>query len=166
MKLQRFIIAIAALFLLGCDRFKMFDPSLKINGSTSTARVILLDQVSPAADNRRVNAIRVNGVVTPLNQGANRSVAFSNSGGLVSAFDETGTLLWEKNLGASGQISGGFDFDGDGVTDFYLSKQMVSGHICPEANLNVDNSWIEVYSGATGPIGKGDPVTTLTLFTQ
>jgi hypothetical protein len=94
-----------------------------------------------------VTAVRVDGVVVPLNPAAAGRIGFLRSGPTVAAVDGSGVTLWRRSLGGEA-LFGGFDLDGDGTPDFAIVRTAPAAGLCQGKPIR--RSWIDVYSGASG----------------
>jgi hypothetical protein len=83
----------------------------------------------------------------PVKGSTTTSVAFGLWSGLLSAFDEAGTLLWSTSTSAT-TWGGGFDFDADGWPDVVVAVSADTGKFCGAQPIKT--SKLKFYSGRTG----------------
>jgi hypothetical protein len=78
-----------------------------------------------------------------------RAIGFTTDGPVVTARDERGDPIWERDL-EPGALFGGFDVDADGVPDLGLVRSMDTGAPCG-AETMVD-TWLDVALGRSGDL--------------
>lgn len=96
-----------------------------------------------------VNAMRDGTSLLPLYPSGSTWIAFRRGTDSVTALREDGTVLYTAKV-REGSLFGGFDADGDGVTDFGVAARESAGETC--GTTAMQQTWLELHSGATGAL--------------